>query len=217
MLHICYYKCEASWVSVGQISWDLSPLGRDALKQWWSWSSVIGVRERPNFPMKDNIGWTFSSKFTVYESTRPPIYIHPRPFLPPPRQGSASFCEAAKTIFQALVLSGKGQKLEALSMNFFGFGKWWAWKDINTQRPSTIPSWQYIPREESNFGPVVPTSGKGWYTWFLPESWYSRRVHGETCFGSRHVPLPKKGHIVLQQSCGFAAKLWFVSHMRLGL
>ena len=31
------------------------------------------------------------------------------------RQGSASFCEAAKTIFQALVLSGKGQKLDPLS------------------------------------------------------------------------------------------------------
>lgn len=30
-------------------------------------------------------------------------------------QGSASFCEAAKTIFQALVLSGKGQKLDPLS------------------------------------------------------------------------------------------------------
>ncbi|CAL1128001.1 unnamed protein product [Cladocopium goreaui] len=31
------------------------------------------------------------------------------------RQGSASTCEAAKTIFQALVLSGKGQKLDPLS------------------------------------------------------------------------------------------------------
>lgn len=30
-------------------------------------------------------------------------------------QGSASFCEAAKTIFQALVLNGKGQKLDPLS------------------------------------------------------------------------------------------------------
>mmetsp|Transcript_95226 Transcript_95226/g.116590 ORF Transcript_95226/g.116590 Transcript_95226/m.116590 type:complete len:352 (-) Transcript_95226:104-1159(-) len=30
-------------------------------------------------------------------------------------QGSASFCEAAKTIFQALVLTGKGQKLDPLS------------------------------------------------------------------------------------------------------
>lgn len=30
-------------------------------------------------------------------------------------QGTASFCEAAKTIFQALVLSGKGQKLDPMS------------------------------------------------------------------------------------------------------
>lgn len=56
---------------------------------------------------------------------------HCRPIVDPSRQGSASTCEAAKTIFQALVLSGKGQKLDPLSTVLatrwmFDIWIWWA-------------------------------------------------------------------------------------------